>query len=798
MNKLLFATLLITVVASCAQEDPPAKRTLLFDTPARVFEEAMPIGNGRLGAMMYGDVAREKFSLNEETLWSGGPVNPAMNPEAYKHLPAVRAALFNEDYPLADSLVKHIQGSFSQAYEPLGFLNIEFDHDGDPARYRRELDLRTGLATVDYEINGTSFHRESFISFPDQVMLVRLAANGNDKLNFELGLNSKLPFTTTAGGADVEMRGISPIKSEPSYRGNMPDAIRYDSLRSMRFYTVARVLSTDGIATAGSETVTVSNASYAVIALSAATSFNGLDKQPGTEGKDEVTEARNYLEKAATSDYDILLKRHKDDFSPFFNRVSIDLGHSAADTLPTPERLKRFTAGEPDPDLPALYFQYGRYLLISSSRPGGVAANLQGIWNEHVRPPWSSNFTTNINVEMNYWPAEVANLSEMHEPLLHFIGSLAKTGEVTAKTFYGADGWALHHNTDIWAMTNPVGDFGKGQPVWANWAMGGPWISTHLWEHFAFTRDTAFLDTYAYDLMKGAARFCLDYLVEGPDGYLVTAPSTSPENLYVTDKGYTGATFYGSTADLSMIRELFTDLIKASTILGRDEAFRSELQQALDRLYPYQVGKKGNLQEWYHDWEDQDPHHRHVSHLFSVYPGSSITPTATPELTKAARRSLELRTNNGTGWSISWKVSLWARLLDGDMAWDAIKKLLNYIGTEEGVQYQGGGAYPNLMDAHPPFQIDGNFGGTAGIAEMLLQSHEGVIHLLPALPSAWPDGKVTGLRARGAVTVGIEWKDGQLSSATLTPDFDGEYTLRYHEQTKKLKLVKKTSQTITF
>jgi alpha-L-fucosidase 2 len=475
----------------------------------------------------------------------------------------------------------------------------------------------------------------------------------------------------------------------------------------MRFYTVAKILSTDGTSGTSNDKVQVSGASYAIIALSAATSFNGFDKQPGTEGKDEMAAASQYLAGAEGSDYDVLRKRHTDDLGELFNRVSIDLGHSAADTLPTPERLRRFTAGEPDPDLAALYFQYGRYLLISSSRPGGTPANLQGIWNEHVRPPWSSNYTTNINVEMNYWPVEVANLSELHQPLLSFIGNLSKTGAITAKTFYGADGWALHHNSDIWAMTNPVGDFGNGYPGWANWGMGGPWISTHLWEHFAFTRDTTFLENHAYDLMKGAAQFCLDYLVEGPDGYLVTTPSTSPENDYITDGGYVGATFYGGTADHAMIRELFMDLIEATKVLNKDPELRKTLEETLEKLYPYQVGQKGNLQEWYHDWEDKDPHHRHISHLFSIYPGHSITPGTAPDLMEAARKSLELRTNNGTGWSISWKISLWARLLDGDMALDAIKKLFNYIGTEEGVQYHGGGTYPNLMDAHPPFQIDG-------------------------------------------------------------------------------------------
>jgi len=758
-----------------------SKSVLWYKQQADHFEESIVLGNGKMGASVYGGAKSDTIYLNDITLWTGEPVNPYMNPEAYKFLPAVREALKNEDYRQADILNKKIQGNYSNSYAPLGKFYLDFGQTGEPQNYYRELNIGNAISKVNYESNGVKYKREYFISYPDQIMMVKLTSGKKGALSFDIHFMSPLKNKISTSDNQFMADGYALVRGV------------FDEHKGTRFTAILKIKNRDGQIVRTDSTLSLRGGTEAIMAISTATSFNGFDKNPATEGLNNQALAEEIQAKARHKSYDQIRKAHMADYEKYFNRVNLSLGKSDAPDLPTDERLKRYTDGKEDKNLEALYFQFGRYLLISCSRTQGVPANLQGLWNPYLNPPWSSNYTMNINTQENYWLAENTNLSEMHMPLLTFIKNLATTGEITAKTFYGVNGWTSCHNSDIWAMSNPVGQ-GKGSPQWANWNMSGAWLITHLWEHYSFTLDKDFLRDKAYPLIKGSARFCLEWLTEDKNGFLIPSPSVSPENKYIAGDGYKGYTLYGATGDVSMIRECFDKTIQASEILDCDTAFRAKLKTAMNRLYPFQVGKNGNLQEWYHDWEDGELRHQAQSHLFGLYPGHQITPGKTPKEAAASRISLELRGDLTTGWSKAWRMNLWARLYDGNHAYKLFRSLLHYVKpTVLKAKYNSGGTYPNLLDAHPPFQIDGNFGGTAAIVEMLLQSSENEIRLLPALPDAWDNGSVNGICARGGLVISMTWKDKRLMHLSVFAKQNCETTIIYGGQHKEITLKKGTN-----
>ncbi|MCI5833310.1 MAG: glycoside hydrolase family 95 protein [Prevotella sp.] len=772
-------SVLVTLFALCFFCAAARPQILHYKAPASFFEESLVIGNGKLGASIYSGVGCDSLSLNDITLWTGSP-DTTLLPDGRANLALVRTLLSEGRYAEAEEANKSLQGHYSENYQPLGRVYIRRKCADDEATdYFRQLDIGDAVACAGFATEKGREQISYFASSPDSVIVVRIV---NSKcLDFTIGYSLQLPGNISARVNSIIIDGYAAAHSLPVYLTDVPNKHFYDAAHGIRFRTIIKVIAPGSRVSANDSIISVEGGKEAIILISNETSFNGFDKDPATEGKDYKRIVARNIERASARSYKQLLTRHKADYKRFFDRVKIDLGTTpkCITALPTDVQLRNYTDSlQSNPELEALYFQFGRYLLISCSRTPGIPANLQGLWNERLLPPWSSNYTTNINLEENYWPAEVLNLGEMHLPLLQFTGNLAQNGKSTAKQLYGIErGWCLGHNSDLWAMTCPVG-LQSGDPCWANWNMGGTWLATHIWEHYDFGRDKAFLKQY-YPLLKGAAEFCLDWLVE-KDGKLITSPGTSPENLFLLNDSTPIATSEGPTCDIAMIRECLTDAVKAAEELGTDLTFVSEGRSAMQRLQPYRIGSNGALQEWLVDRKEYEPHHRHQSHLFGLYPGHQISVNSTPELAKACHRTLELRGPESTGWSTGWRVNLYARLRDRDTAYATYRKLLRFVSPDryKGADARrGGGTYPNLLDAHSPFQIDGNFGGAAGVAEMLIQSSAGDIFLLPACPVEWSEGSLSGVCARGGFCLSFRWEAGRVTDAEVTAVQDATTTL---------------------
>lgn len=755
---------------------------LKYKQPAEVWEEALPLGNGHMGAMIFGGTAREQIQFNEDTLWSGFP-RDTNNYESLRYLKKVRGLVSEGKYAEAEEIINgHMLGVNTQAYMPLGNLYLEHPGAESYSEYQRELDLDSGIARMSYVTENGTFTREAWISAPDGICVIRASSEVQGGLELVLSLDSQLQHTVQASGDHaLILKGSCPSHIADNYHGDHPGAILYEEGLGISFELHLQVIATGGSVTCTNGKLVISGADHVELRLASGTDYEELRsraahlkmRSAAVAGSipSPAESCQHRLTSAASESYDILRERHSKDHQRLFRRVDMDLGGRERADLPTDQRLAEYKTGQEDPALEALLFQYGRYLLMGSSRQGTQAANLQGIWNHHVTPPWNSNYTTNINTQMNYWLAEVGNLGELHEPLIDLIRELSETGGRTAAVHYGARGWVAHHNVDLWRNSSPSG----GDASWAFWPMGGVWLCRHLWEHYSYNPSAVYLEETAYPLMKGAALFCLDWLVEGPDGLLLTNPSTSPENRFVTAEGKPCSVSMGSAMDMSLIRELFEYCLQAAQILEVDPEFRQQVEEALSRLSPLKISSDGRLQEWHEDFTESELGHRHVSHLYGLYPGELINAKETPELLEASRLSLQKRIASGgghTGWSCAWLINLYARLKDGEAAYGFVRTLLSRS------------AYPNLFDAHPPFQIDGNFGAAAGIAEMLLQSHLGEISLLPALPASWKNGSVKGLKARGGYELDMEWQNHELVSARITASHDGICRLRYPRELK--------------
>lgn len=747
-----------------------------YAQPASRWEEALPCGNGRLGAMVFGSIEKERLQLNEITVWSGRLETEADRPDAHKSLAPIREQIAAGQYVDAAKAMNAQRtclkggeagvGTYG-SYQTLGDLTFDFGAAAGPVtNYRRWLDIDKAVAGISYSVGSDKWSREIFSSAPDQVVAMKVACSRAGALNFTISLTRQKWAETKSDGNDMLiMTGTS--TGQPG---------------DLRFEAQARVVAKGGSVSSSDGTITVKGAQEAVIYLAAGTDYV-LDYSKAYKGDDPHKNVTATLDHAAKQNFDHLRRDHVSEYTRYFGRVALNLGRSANASLATDERLKKFTAGADDPALIELFYQYGRYLLISSSRPDNVLpSNSQGIWGDGLKLPWGCDYKSNINFQMNYWPVETANLGECHRPMLRLIGSLVEPGQKTAKAYFNAPGWVMAYTTNTWGWTAP-GGFGP----WGPFFCGGAWTCQHLWEHYAFSGDLDFLKQ-AYPVMRGASEACLHMLIDDGKGHLITSPSTSPENRFQADNGQRGWACAGSAVERQIISELFANTAAAASVLKTDGEFRQKLMEARGKIRPPQVGKGGQLMEWGEDWDMNAPeqHHRHISHLFALHPGREISPLRTPELAAGARQTLEIRGDESTGWSKAWKINCWARLQDGDRALKLIREQLKAVDSTQTNYQRGGGTYLNLLDAHPPFQIDGNFGAVSGINEMLVQSHlpmteardRYLLHLLPALPKTWKDGSVTGLRVRGGGTLDLTWKEGKLTAAVLRTKSADEWNIR--------------------